>query len=483
MRRNQWSVPFHVFDQATDFHERNSWGWQPQNGRSDGESRGCIVGRPWRQWPHSCCCRAPFSSAAATPIHATATAMHFPPVSGLMSLTDELTKEKYLNDTFPFSRELEAYQYPPGALSQKLSNSKESFSLRIFFASCIAGPIVSIDFLWKLKMLLPLKPTNCFFLYGNSHDRCPACLSGILKCPTRTPAPVDTADTPLLPMQLVRDLQVKLSQPWNQCKRSPIDLSVSTPWQTAEPPSAQILLATEPPLVHPIPASLPAEIQALLEKFLSIPCPGDLVPNPTHGVEHHIHMGGHPPVVAKARHLDPDKHMIAKAEFKRLESAGIIQRSTFPGASPLHMVPKKDGSWRPCGDYCRLNMVTTQDQYPLTNMQDFWNGLHDCTIFSNIDLMKGYHQIPVVAEDITKTAFIVPFGLLGCPMRHRLFNAWWTMWSAIWRQPFPKWMTHGSALQIGKHTSYLEVLFAALAANDIAINLEKCVFAVPTLEF
>jgi hypothetical protein len=172
-------------------------------------------------------------------------------------------------------------------------------------------------------------------------------------------------------MQLVRDLQVKLSQPWNQCKRSPIDLSVSTPWQTAEPPSAQILLATEPPLVHPIPASLPAEIQALLEKFLSIPCPGDLVPNPTHGVEHHIHMGGHPPVVAKARHLDPDKHMIAKAEFKRLESAGIIQRSTFPGASPLHMVPKKDGSWRPCGDYCRLNMVTTQDQYPLTNMQDF----------------------------------------------------------------------------------------------------------------
>jgi hypothetical protein len=39
-------------------------------------------------------------------------------------------------------------------------------------------------------------------------------------------------------------------------------------------------------------------------------------------------------------------------------------------ASPLYMVPKKDGSWRPCGDYHRLNLVTTLDKYPLPNMQD-----------------------------------------------------------------------------------------------------------------
>jgi hypothetical protein len=36
----------------------------------------------------------------------------------------------------------------------------------------------------------------------------------------------------------------------------------------------------------------------------------------------------------------------------------------------------------------------------------------------------------------------------------------------------------------GKQTNlvHLEVLFAALATNGLAINLEKCVFAVPTLE-
>ncbi len=44
-------------------------------------------------------------------------------------------------------------------------------------------------------------------------------------------------------------------------------------------------------------------------------------------------------------------------------------------------------------------------------MQDLSNGLHGCTVFSKTDLVKGYHQIPVAAEDIPKTAIITPIGL------------------------------------------------------------------------
>jgi hypothetical protein len=75
------------------------------------------------------------------------------------------------------------------------------------------------------------------------------------------------------------------------------------------------------------------------------------------------------------------------------------------------MVPKKDGLWQPCGDFRQLSLVTTPDKYPLPNMQDLSNGLHGCTVFSKIDLDKGYHQISVATADIPKTAIIMPFGL------------------------------------------------------------------------
>jgi hypothetical protein len=167
---------------------------------------------------------------------------------------------------------------------------------------------------------------------------------------------------------------------------------------------------------------VPADVKTFLQKFPSILRTGDVKPTPTHGVEHHIHTSSHPPVFAKFRRLDPQKLQIAKAEFKRLESAGIVCRSKSPWASPLHMVPKKDGLWRPCGDYLRLNLVTTPDKYPLPNM-------HSCTVFSKIDLVKGYQQILVATEDIPKTAIITPFGLfeylftlLGCPTPRKLFK-------------------------------------------------------------
>jgi hypothetical protein len=100
----------------------------------------------------------------------------------------------------------------------------------------------------------------------------------------------------------------------------------------------------------------------------------------------------------------------AKAEFLQLEKDGIVRRSDSPWSSPLHMVRKADGTWWPCGDFRRLNMVTLADSYPLPNMLDFAGKAAGCTIFSKIDLRKGYHQIPVHPADIQKTAITTPFG-------------------------------------------------------------------------
>ena len=130
----------------------------------------------------------------------------------------------------------------------------------------------------------------------------------------------------------------------------------------------------------------------------------------SYGVEHVIETTGRQ-VFAKPRCLDPDKLRVAKDEFAKLEAAGIIRRSDSPWSSPLHMARKKDGGWQPFSDYCRLNNITTPDRYPLPNMQDLNSHLAGYKVFTKLDLVKGYHQVPVATADVPKTAIITPFGL------------------------------------------------------------------------
>ncbi|GFW68388.1 transposon Ty3-I Gag-Pol polyprotein [Trichonephila clavipes] len=69
-----------------------------------------------------------------------------------------------------------------------------------------------------------------------------------------------------------------------------------------------------------------------------------------HGVKHHILTTGQP-VYSKARQLAPDKLKLAKQEFQFMLDNDIIRPSKSQWASPLHLVNKKDGTLRPCGDY------------------------------------------------------------------------------------------------------------------------------------
>lgn len=49
-------------------------------------------------------------------------------------------------------------------------------------------------------------------------------------------------------------------------------------------------------------------------------------------------------------------------------------------------------------------------RFPLPDLQDNALILHGSMIFSKIDFVRAYHQLPVANEDLPKTAVATPFG-------------------------------------------------------------------------
>jgi hypothetical protein len=112
-------------------------------------------------------------------------------------------------------------------------------------------------------------------------------------------------------------------------------------------------------------------------------------------------------------------------------------------------------------------------------MQNLSNGLHGRNVFSKIDLVKGYHQIPVADADIPKNVIIMPFSLF-----EYLFTQFGLSNTA---QTFQHMMdptidglegvfAYMDYSLVGSpdrqtHLLHLEAFFNALAANGLAINV------------
>nr|VZI32405.1 unnamed protein product [Spirometra erinaceieuropaei] len=209
----------------------------------------------------------------------------------------------------------------------------------------------------------------------------------------------------------------------------------------------------------------------------------------TRKVQHTINTGDAKPIWQPPRRIPVRFRAEVDKIIDELLKAHIIQPSSSPWASPIALVPKKDGSLRLCIDYRRLNAVTVRDSFPLPRLDDTLDSLGGAAWFSTLDLKSGYWQVEIDPKDRPKTAFIVPQGLFEFQtLPFGLCNAAATFQRLMYqvlRHLIPhKCLVYLDDIivfgpDVEQHNRNLREVLEALRDAGLTLNPAKCTFLRP----
>ena len=211
-------------------------------------------------------------------------------------------------------------------------------------------------------------------------------------------------------------------------------------------------------------------------------------------VEHRIDTGDAVPIKQQPRRLPNSLRTAVEEQVGEMLENDIIKPSNSPWSSPIVLVRKKDGTWRFCIDFRKLNDVTVKDAFPLPQVADLMDNLAGHQYFSTLDLASGYWQVPVDGSSQEKTAFVIPggghFEFLRMPFG--LTNAVPTfqrLMLAVLNGLLPlKCLVYlDDVLVLGRtfdqHLENLDSVLQAIDKAGLKLKLSKCSFAKPSVDF
>ena len=203
-------------------------------------------------------------------------------------------------------------------------------------------------------------------------------------------------------------------------------------------------------------------------------------------VEHRIETGSSKPIKVPPHRISPARISIIQEQIRKMLERGVIQPSRSPYSAPIVLQKRKDGSWRFCVDYRKLNdVVTVKDAYPMPNQAQVFDALRGNTFFSSVDLASGFWQVPVAAEHRHKTAFVtpdgglyeyvrMPFGLSNAPatfqrLMNELFQQSLYQTSLIFLDDV---LTYSKTAE--DHLKHLEEVFVTLRNANLKLKPKNC---------
>ena len=122
------------------------------------------------------------------------------------------------------------------------------------------------------------------------------------------------------------------------------------------------------------------------------------VPTRTNKIFHDVSAGDAKPIKQHPYRSNPVKQQILKQQIQYLLANDFIEPSKSEWSSPYIFVPKPDGSFRMCTDYCKVNNCTKTETFPIPRTDNCIDKIGQSKFLFKFDLLKGFWQIPLTEK-------------------------------------------------------------------------------------